>query len=325
MLLNNNELLCGEDARAFEQLRYDALQLCAARNFELVMPPLLEDANRMSAIPGRDLRDMALAIRDKDGDNSTYIRADLTAQTAYLDATCPLYRANKVARMCYALPVLHAKARHILSTREPWYIGAEVYGDDSPNADTDILTLTLECARLAVKQRLYIGLGHAGIYPKLFERAGLPEQVYEDLRAVIARKSMDDVQILTADARDKKHANMLRAIAELYGGADTLSKARSILKTAPSEVGAALDLLEALLKSLDATGEDVEVYIDLGDMAGFDYHTGAVFSVYAKACGEALAYGGRCDGVGKSFGRDRAAVGFSADLRLLTALARMRS
>ncbi|MGB7184946.1 MAG: ATP phosphoribosyltransferase regulatory subunit, partial [Burkholderiaceae bacterium] len=38
------------------------------------------------------------------------------------------------------------------------------------------------------------------------------------------------------------------------------------------------------------------------------------------AHGQALARGGRYDGVGKAFGRDRAAAGFSLELRLLAAL-----
>jgi len=40
-----------------------------------------------------------------------------------------------------------------------------------------------------------------------------------------------------------------------------------------------------------------------------------VFSAFVPGHGRAVARGGRYDGIGRAFGRDRAATGFGADLR----------
>ena len=47
-----------------------------------------------------------------------------------------------------------------------------------------------------------------------------------------------------------------------------------------------------------------------------EYHTGLLYSVYSAECHDAVARGGRYNGLGKHFGRARPATGFSFDLRL---------
>jgi ATP phosphoribosyltransferase regulatory subunit len=59
------------------------------------------------------------------------------------------------------------------------------------------------------------------------------------------------------------------------------------------------------------------VGIDLADLRGYHYHSGMVFAAYHAGSHDAIALGGRYDDLGKSFGRARAATGFSMDLRLL--------
>jgi ATP phosphoribosyltransferase regulatory subunit len=59
------------------------------------------------------------------------------------------------------------------------------------------------------------------------------------------------------------------------------------------------------------------VGIDLADLRGYHYHSGMVFAAYHAGSHDAIALGGRYDQLGKSFGRARAATGFSMDLRQL--------
>jgi ATP phosphoribosyltransferase regulatory subunit len=339
MLSNNNQLLRGRQAKTFEHLRHKTLALLEKQGFEIVMPPVMDNASHLSVLPGRDLQAVTLQAQGLTG-LAEYARADITPQTARLDAMRFLQEgaevsveAGDVARMCYALPALHARPRHILSTREPWYVGAEIYGNGSIEADLEILGLMLDCARLATDSCLYVGLGHAGIYPILFEQSGLPDDLREPLHSAIARKSMDDIQRLSAAASDGPARHMLRALATLYGE-QALNTARSLLsepglksKDMANEtlgkLSAMLDDLEEYKSALESSEHNVQAHIDLGDTAGFDYHTGVVFSVYAAGCGESLVYGGRYDGLAKVFGLkgERPAVGFSAELRLLSAMA----
>jgi ATP phosphoribosyltransferase regulatory subunit len=58
----------------------------------------------------------------------------------------------------------------------------------------------------------------------------------------------------------------------------------------------------------------VNLHIDLGEIQGFKYHNGIVFSAYSNSAGYVLAKGGRYDGLRKSSDQDRPAVGFDLDL-----------
>jgi ATP phosphoribosyltransferase regulatory subunit len=62
------------------------------------------------------------------------------------------------------------------------------------------------------------------------------------------------------------------------------------------------------------------INVDLADLHGFRYHTGATFAAYAAGWPVALARGGRYDDIGRAFGRARPATGFSIDLRELARL-----
>ena len=63
----------------------------------------------------------------------------------------------------------------------------------------------------------------------------------------------------------------------------------------------------------------IEIGFDLSDMSGYAYYSGVRFAVYATGSTDALLRGGRYDEVGAVFGRNRPAVGFSLDLRQLSA------
>ena len=82
------------------------------------------------------------------------------------------------------------------------------------------------------------------------------------------------------------------------------------------------DLTRALaaLRKL-AKACSVPVSLDLAELRGYQYHSGAVFDAYCDgktgASSILVARGGRYDDAGKAFGRARPATGFSIDLRSL--------
>jgi ATP phosphoribosyltransferase regulatory subunit len=61
----------------------------------------------------------------------------------------------------------------------------------------------------------------------------------------------------------------------------------------------------------------LRVGFDLSDMSGYAYYSGPRFAIYSSGSADALARGGRYDEVGAVFGRNRPAVGFSLDLKVL--------
>src|SRR5690606_22092457 len=107
----------------------------------------------------------------------------------------------------------------------------------------------------------------------------------------------------------------LLALPGLYGEADVLDAARRALPDLP-EIGRALDELQHLV----TLAGKADVTIDLADLRGYQYESGAMFALYVPGLPNAVARGGRYDHVGEAFGRARPATGFSLDLRELARL-----
>ena len=127
-------------------------------------------------------------------------------------------------------------------------------------------------------------------------------------------KDISGLQDCCAAVNEPYRSALLR-LPELYGGAELLAVARAELPPLP-EVISALEIMQALQASLS----DLPLSFDLADLRGYNYHNGIVFSAYFPGLPGAIARGGRYDGVGKTFGRERPATGFSMDLREVTRL-----
>ena len=96
-----------------------------------------------------------------------------------------------------------------------------------------------------------------------------------------------------------------------------LERARTQLPDTPS-IAIALTTLETLSQ---AARDRVEaLHIDLADLRGYHYQSGASFSVFTAGEPNAIGRGERYDGIGKAFGRARPATGFTLDLRQIAGL-----
>jgi ATP phosphoribosyltransferase regulatory subunit len=138
-----------------------------------------------------------------------------------------------------------------------------------------------------------------------------------DIVAALTLKDRSAVETLSAGCSAPVRAALL-TLLDLYGGAEVLDEARRRLPAHPA-IAAALDDLAWLGRHLIAAHPTIEVGFDLSDMSGYAYYSGVRFSVYATGSTDALLRGGRYDEVGAVFGRNRPAVGFSLDLRQLSA------
>ena len=93
------------------------------------------------------------------------------------------------------------------------------------------------------------------------------------------------------------------------------STTRTPLHEREFAVQQALSDLQSVVTALQASHPQVTLYVDLGELRGYHYHTGLVFAAYVPGQRSEVAKGGRYDHVGEAFGRARPATGFSADLK----------
>lgn len=297
------------EARKIEELRRRLLDRFRSYGYEMVMPPLLEYLESLLTSGGNDLRLRTFKLVDQLSGRTLGLRADITPQVARIDAH--LLNRQGVTSLCYAGNVLHTRPRGLHATREQIQIGAEIYGHAGLEADLEVQQLMLDALHLTGLSKIRLDLCHAGVLAALFARDAQAAERGEALYEALAGKDVPLLNELTNDLGAESRA-ALRALPHLYGDASVLDEARAKLPALP-EITRALDDLAQLAAQV----KDAEVAIDLADLRGYAYHSGAMFSAYVDGVPNAVARGGRYDHVGQAYGRARPATGFSLDLREL--------
>jgi ATP phosphoribosyltransferase regulatory subunit len=307
------EILPGEARRA-ENLRRRLLDLFDAWGYELVMPPLIEYLESLLTGAGRDLDIQTFKVTDQLTGRLMGVRPDMTPQAARIDAH--FLKRNAPVRLCYAGSVLRTRPDEFGGSREPLQAGAELFGFGGAEADAEILSLMIEALRLADLGEVHIDLGHVGVFRGLAAQAKLNPEQETELFDALQRKARNDVDaLLAAGDAPVPVRRMLSGLLDLSGDREVLSRARDSLRGAPEGVAKALDELQTVADNVARRSGAPSLYFDLAELSGYHYYTGVVFSAFVPGYGRAVARGGRYDGIGRAFGRDRAATGFGADLR----------
>jgi ATP phosphoribosyltransferase regulatory subunit len=302
------------EARRIEELRRGLLDLYRTYGFELVAPPLVEYLDSLLSGTGGDLNLRTCKLVDQLSGRTLGVRADITPQVSRIDAH--LLNREGVTRLCYCGTVFHARPAGLLSDRELLQIGAEVFGHAGVEADIEVIELALESVKRAGVMSARVDLNHPQVVRAIVESDPALTAAVDDILDLLSTKDVPGLaelgQRLPGVRADSLDA--LLALTSLYGGTDTIAKARQLLPALPS-LRAALDDLDTLIQALPGH----EFSVDLADMgSGYGYHSGVMFSIYAHGWHDALVRGGRYDGVGSAFGRSRPATGFSLDLRKLS-------
>jgi ATP phosphoribosyltransferase regulatory subunit len=314
-------------AYQLEGMRRTALDVFDTWGYELVMPPFVEYVDSLLAGVGADLELQTFKVIDQATGRSMGVRADMTPQVARIDAH-HLAQDGVPVRLCYAGTVLHARPEPPVGSRSPLQIGAELYGHDGVDSDLETLALAMTMlVALAVKD-VHFDVGHYGVYRAMMAAVTLDPNEELALFLALQRKAPGDiVQALQATACDisTTHVDAFVALAQLYGSRDILVQARNTIAKDVPALNAPLDELERLADGVAKRLPNIPVNFDLAELRGYRYHAGVVFAGFAPGFGQEVLRGGRYDQAAEVFGRPRPATGFSADLRVLMALAQAPS
>ena len=305
------------EAERTESLRRLLLDHFRAHGYRLIQPPLIEHLDSLLTGTGRDLELQTFKVVDPLSGRMLGVRADITPQVARIDAH--LLNESGVTRLCYAGSVLRAIPVGFARTREVIQIGAELFGEPGIAGEIEVLGLILSSLAAAGVRGLHLDLGHVGVYRALAAGAGISGNFDDtELFAALRAKDVPAVSELTAKL-PAAWRDALTALPTLYGPAEeVLAAARARLPDTPA-IRNALAALGALARSGEPLVE--ALHIDLADLTGYHYHSGAIFSVFTAGETDSIGRGGRYDGVGKAFGRARPATGFTLDLRQLAGAA----
>lgn len=299
------------EAERLETLRRKLLDAFRLHGYQLVIPPTIEYLDALAAGAGQDMAQSTFKLVDQISGQTLGVRADITPQVTRIDAH--LLNRRGVSRLCYYGSVLHTLPRSMTASREPIQIGAELYGHAGIEADVEILRLLARALDLASVGVSRIDLGHIGLFRALTRMADIVGEAEEELFAILQAKDVPALRGFVSKVREPMRSALLN-LPELYGDANVLVRAESVLPDANGVRNALSDLLH-IAKHLG----DLPLSFDLADLRGYNYHTGLMFAAYCGASPTAVALGGRYNEVGRAFGRGRPATGFSLDLRELAA------
>ncbi|MEI6353612.1 MAG: ATP phosphoribosyltransferase regulatory subunit [Methylococcus sp.] len=311
------------EARALEQLGRTLMDRLSVWGYRQVIPPMVDFLDSLLVGTGHALDLETLKLSDPVSGRLIGLRADMTPQVARIDARTA--RVGIPARFCYLGSVIRGLSGHLDKTRNPIQIGAELFGDASEAATTEVIHLLLETLALVRVDNVHLDLGHVGIYRLLASEAGLGETEESELFDILQRKDPTDLRVFLADRQVAPGPSVLiERLLDLNGPLDVLDQALEALAPGGPLILKAVEEVAKIGRRLTASFPSLQLHVDLAELRGYQYHTGIVFAAFVPGQGQEIARGGRYDEIGQAFGHARPAVGFSADLRMLASLCALK-
>jgi ATP phosphoribosyltransferase regulatory subunit len=249
---------------------------------------------------------------DRETGRMLALRADITPQIART-VSMRLRDEPKPLRIAYITNVFRYDEPRVSRYREFYQAGVELIGLDKPEAEAEIIAMTVEGLRALGLERFQLDVGHVDFFRGLVEEGKIPEGPARELRLALARKDVSALERVVADLAPAPHvADALRALPTLFGHAMVLERAARIVRNERS--ARALANLSEVYRLLKIYGLADAVLLDLGEVRGFDYYSGAYFEAYVSDFGASVVAGGRYDHMLERFGYECPAVGFAFDV-----------
>ncbi|MBO2945407.1 ATP phosphoribosyltransferase regulatory subunit [Paenibacillus sp. F411] len=238
------------------------------------------------------------------------LRSDMTAPIARVVSSLLKEEALPI-RLSYHANVFRAIEEEAGREAEFYQTGVELVGDDSPEADAEVVALAIESLRAAGVKTFKMAMGHMGFLNGLLEevlpdRPGDQESLKRDLlnRDYVGYRST--IQALQLPPQE---AAKLEGILRLRGGREVCTEARELSLNPLAR--ASIEHLCKVWEVLEAYSASSHVLIDLTMIGDFSYYTGMTFEGYAAEIGSPVASGGRYNKLLQQFGRSVPATGFA--------------
>lgn len=297
--------------RVFHQYGFEDIETPTFEYFEVF-------SKEVGTIPSRDL----YKFFDREG-NTLVLRPDFTPSVSRACATY-FNPEKEVVSLCYTGNTFINNSSFRGRLKETTQMGVERMGDDSPEADAEILAMTVECLLATGLTEFQVSVGQVDYYKAIFAQTGLSQEEEEELRELISQKNYFGVEELVKNKNmDKSLARVLSQLPQMFGSTEVLEKAKSL--TDNPQVLKAVARLEEIYELLKVYGYEKYVTFDFAMLSKYHYYTGIIFQAYTYGTGEALIKGGRYNQLMKHFGKPAASIGFAIVVdNLLMALSRQK-
>ncbi len=258
------------------------------------------------------------------GNNTLVLRPDVTPPIARCVAKYCRDEQLQI-RLCYTGNTFVNTRPYKGKLQEVTQVGAELFNDDTSDADAEMIAVMIQCLKSSGLREFQLEIGHADLFRGLAEEAGFDREKTEELRGLISSKNFFGVEELLDKTKvSGKVREIFAKLPELLGNLpECLAYVRE--RTENERVLSALDRLEKVWAILGLYGLCDYVTIDFSMLSKYSYYTGVIFRAYTYGNGEALATGGRYDGLVGQFGKEAPAIGLAIVIdQLMVAMERQK-
>lgn len=277
-----------------------------------LITPTFEFFDVLSVGTDPALQEDMFKLIDRETGRLLALRADITPQIARIVAT-RLRDEPKPLRLGYLTNVFRYDEPRLAHYREFYQAGVELIGLDKPEAEVEILAMTIEGLSALGLRHFQIDVGHPDFFRGLMEETAASEEQAREVRQALGRKDLAELTKRVGElGAPAQVVDALLALPTLFGRAEVLERAAGFART-PRAARALANLTE-VYRLLGIYGLADAVLLDLGEVRGFDYYSGMYFETYVAGFGASVAAGGRYDQMLGRFGYQCPAVGFAFDV-----------
>ncbi len=294
-----------EKLRAIERSVLDCM---AGWGYRQIMTPTMEYYDTVGVASSTSDQKLFKLLNNRG--TTMVLRSDMTAPIARVVASM-LKEEPLPLRLSYHANVFRSIEEEAGKEAEFFQTGVELVGDDSPEADAEVVALAVASLKAAGVTSFKIALGHVGFLNGLLEEA-VPgrEDVRETLKdCLLQRDFVGYRETLAGLSLSEEQRDELEGILRLRGGKEICRQALEL--SANPLAQHAVRHLSEVWDALEDYGVAKQVMIDLTMIGDFSYYTGMTFEGYAAELGFPVCSGGRYDNLLQQFGRPAPATGFS--------------
>ena len=298
-----------EIRKVFDSYGYEEIETPSFEYFEVF-------SREVGTIPSKDL----YKFFDREG-NTLVLRPDFTPSVSRACATY-FNPEHQVITLSYTGNTFINNSSYQGRLKETTQMGVERIGDDSAEADAELLAMTVECLLKAGLKEFQVSVGQVDYFKSLLQDANLDIEEEENLRSLISQKNYFGVEDLVRSQNiPESLEKAFLELPHLFGSSEILQKARSLTDNICAIK--AVERLEEIYEILKIYGYEKYVSFDFGMLSKFQYYTGIIFQAYTYGTGEPVVKGGRYNNLLKHFGKPAASSGFGITVdNLLMALSR---
>lgn len=293
--LKRKRNIMGRISSVFDKYYYEEIETPAIEYFDVF-------GSEIGTTPSNEL----YKFFDRDG-NTLVLRPDFTPSVA---RAVSMYFSNikDPVRLWYQGSTYVNHSEYQGRFNESTQMGVELIGQESEEADAEIIALTIEAIKAAGIEDFQVSIGEVEFFKSLALESGIDEKKVEEIRGQISRKNFFGVEELIGEIDMPSYIKeAFINLPKLFGGPEVLDEA---LKYAGSDVAKeSIERLRKIYSIISKKGLEKYISFDFGSLSKYKYYTGIIFSAFTYGTGQPIAKGGRYDGLLSHFGNDKAAVG----------------